>query len=173
MVDLMSSQLGLYINLTFSLINTTKTEFFQRDNYYLLSSIRWSLVSLVEALYTEKGQSIRLGVVKHFERQGRNRFTKDDAKIIVVLESALLNLGRCIDLVKPAGLLVSSVPASSWSRALDALQKSMNHIHTVCDPDQPLDPAEWGKLFDEERSSIDLSLSQRDNSTLPPQDMSN
>lgn len=124
-----------------------QTEFFQRDNYYLLSSIRRSLVSLVESLYTEKGQSIRLGLINHFERQGRNRFTKEDVKIIVVLESALLNLGRCIDLVKPAGLLVSSVPANTWSRALDALQKSMNHIHTVCDPDQPLDPMEWGKLY--------------------------
>ena len=135
----------------------TQTEFFQRDNYYLLSSIRRSLVSLVEALYTEKGQSIRLGVINHFERQGRNRFTKEDVKIIVVLESALLNLGRCIDLVKPAGLLVSSVPASTWSRALDALQTSMNHIQTVCDPDQPLEPEKWGKLFEGEDEIIDLS----------------
>ena len=45
-------------------------------------------------------------------------FTKEDAKIIVVLESALLNLGRCLDLVKPVGLLVSSVPAATWSKAL-------------------------------------------------------
>ncbi|KAL3786693.1 hypothetical protein HJC23_002782 [Cyclotella cryptica] len=136
-----------------------QTEFFQRDNYYLLSSIRRSLVSLVEALYTEKGQSIRAGVVKHFQRLGRNRFTKEDVKIIVVLESALLNLGRCIDLVKPAGLLVSSVPASTWSRALDALQKSMNQIQAVCDPDQPLEPTEWGKLFDDDKLIIDLSSS--------------
>jgi len=114
----------------------------------------------VEELYTEKGQSIRLGVINHFERQGRNRLTKEDVKIIVVLESALLNLGRCIDLVKPAGLLVSSVPANTWSRALDALQKSMNHIQTVCDPDQPLDPTQWGKLFDEEEGVINLSSSQ-------------
>jgi len=137
----------------------SQTEFFQRDNYYLLSSIRRSLVSLVEALYTEKGQSIRAGVVKHFQKQGRNRFTKEDVKIIVVLESALLNLGRCIDLVKPAGLLVSSVPASTWARALDALQKSMTQIQEVCDPDQPLEPAEWGKLFDDEGHIIDLSSS--------------
>ncbi len=100
----------------------------------------------MEALYTDKGQSIRAGVIKYFERQGRNRFTKEDVKIIVLLESALLNLGRCIDLVKPAGLLAGSVPATTWARALDALEKSMNNIQIVCDPDQPLDPKEWGKL---------------------------
>jgi hypothetical protein len=123
-----------------------QTEFFQRDNYLLLTSIRRSLVSLVEALYTDKGQSIRAGVIKYFKSQGRNRFTKEDVKIIVLLESALLNLGRCIDLVKPAGLLVGSVPAPTWARALDALEKSMNNIQIVCDPDQPLDPKDWGKL---------------------------
>lgn len=125
---------------------SSKTEFFQRDNYLLLTSIRRSLVSLVEALYTDKGQSIRAGLIKYFECQGRNRFTKEDVKIIVLLESALLNLGRCIDLVKPAGLLAGSVPATTWARALDALEKSMHNIQIVCDPDQPLDPNDWGKL---------------------------
>jgi hypothetical protein len=126
-----------------------RTEFFQRDNYLLLSSIRRSLVSLVEALYTDKGQEIRAGVIRYFEEsRGRNQFTKEDVKIIVVLESALLNLGRCLDLVKPAGLLVSSVPAATWSKALFNLEESMSRIKTVCDPDQPLHPSDWGKLFD-------------------------
>ncbi|KAL3788481.1 hypothetical protein ACHAW5_002540 [Stephanodiscus triporus] len=126
-----------------------RTEFFQRDNYLLLSSIRRSLVSLVEALYTDKGQEIRAGVIRYFEQsRGRNQFTKEDVKIIVVLESALLNLGRCLDLVKPAGLLVSSVPAATWSKALFNLEESMSRIKTVCDPDQPLNTADWGKLFD-------------------------
>lgn len=128
-----------------------QTEFFQRDNYLLLSSIRRSLVSLVEALYTDKGQEIRAGVITYFEESlGRNHFTKEDVKIIVVLESALLNLGRCIDLVKPAGLLVSSVPAKTWSKALFNLEESMSRIKTVCDPDQPLEAKDWGKLFDDE-----------------------
>lgn len=126
-----------------------QTEFFQRDNYLLLSSIRRSLVSLVEALYTDKGQEIRAGVIRYFEKKsGRNQFTKEDVKIIVVLESALLNLGRCLDLVKPAGLLVSSVPAASWSKALFNLEESMSRIKTVCDPDRPLNAVDWGKLFD-------------------------
>ena len=108
----------------------------------------------MEALYTDKGQSIRAGVIKYFECQGPNQLTKKDVKIIVVLESALLNLGRCIDLVKPAGLLVSSVPAATWSRALDALEKSMNNIQMVCDPDQPLEPMEWGKLCDDDENIL-------------------
>lgn len=85
-----------------------QTEFFQRDNYLLLSSIRRSLVSLVEALYSDKGQEIRAGVISYFEKsRGINQFTQEDVKIIVVLESALLNLGRCIDLVKPGKMFVS------------------------------------------------------------------
>jgi len=85
-----------------------QTEFFQRDNYLLLSSIRRSLVSLVEALYSDRGQEIRAGVISYFEKsRGINQFTQEDVKIIVVLESALLNLGRCIDLVKPGEMYVS------------------------------------------------------------------
>jgi hypothetical protein len=126
-----------------------RTEFFQRDNYLLLSSIRRSLVILIEELYTDKGQQIRAGVIRYFEEsRGRNQFTKEDVKIIVVLESALLNLGRCLDLVKPAGLLVSSVPAATWSKALFNLEESMSRIKTVCDPDQILNAAEWGNLFE-------------------------
>jgi hypothetical protein len=33
-----------------------QTKFFQRDNYLLLLLIRWSLVSPVEVLYTNKGR---------------------------------------------------------------------------------------------------------------------
>eukprot|EP00804_Cyclotella_cryptica_P003110 CCRYP_006095-RA/>CCRYP_006095-RA protein AED:0.27 eAED:0.59 QI:356/0/0.5/1/0/0/2/0/103 len=84
---------------------------------------------------------------------------KKTSKIKVVLETALLNLGRRIDLVKPVGLLVSSVPGSTWSRALDALQKSMNQIQAVCDRDQPLELRGWGKLFDDDKLIIDLSSS--------------
>lgn len=126
-----------------------RTEFFQRDNYLLLSSIRRSLVILIEELYADKGQQIRAGVIRYFEKsRGRNQFTENDVKIIVVLESALLNLGRCLDLVKPAGLLVSSVPAATWSKALFNLEESMSRIKTVCDPDEILNAAEWGNLFD-------------------------
>ena len=46
-----------------------------------------------------------------------------------------------------AGLLVSSVPAATWKKALSNLEESMSRIKTVCDPDQPLDASEWGKLY--------------------------
>ena len=44
-----------------------KTEFFQRDNYLLRSLIRRSFVAIVEALYTDKWQEIRAGVINYFE----------------------------------------------------------------------------------------------------------
>ena len=75
------------LHLTILYFHLIKTEFFQRDNYLLLNSIRRSLVSLVEAMYSEKGHDIRAGVIKYFEESGRNQFTRDDVKIIVMLES--------------------------------------------------------------------------------------
>merc|ERR1712071_45351 len=82
----------------------------------------------------------------------------DDIRPVeVVLEGALLHLGRCIDLVRPAGLLVSSVPEADWESALSALEHSMREIRTVCDPDRPLRPTEWGKIIDEEQNILDLS----------------
>lgn len=51
-----------------------------------------------------------------------------------------------ISYLSSAGLLVSSVPAATWKKALANLEESMSRIKTVCDPDQPLDVSEWGKL---------------------------
>jgi hypothetical protein len=51
-----------------------------------------------------------------------------------------------ISYLSSAGLLVSSVPAATWKKALANLEDSMSRIKTVCDPDQPLDVSEWGKL---------------------------
>jgi hypothetical protein len=53
-----------------------------------------------------------------------------------------------LNALQAAGLLVSSVPAATWSKALFNLEESMSRIKTVCDPDQPLNAADWGKLFD-------------------------
>lgn len=68
----------------------------------------------------------------------------------VVLEGVVLSLGRCIDLVRPAGLLLSSVSKTDFAKALRALDHAMSQIRTYCDPDAPLDPWEWGKLTAEE-----------------------
>ena len=58
----------------------------------------------------------------------------------MILESALLSLGCCVDLVRPAGLLVSVVSSKNWRKALRALQHSLDEIRSVCDPDRPLRP---------------------------------
>jgi hypothetical protein len=80
----------------------------------------------------------------------------DNRPVEVVLESALHSLGRCIDLVRPAGLLVSSVSKKDWVMALNTLEHSISEIHAVCDPDRPLRPSEWGKLVDEDKSMLEI-----------------
>jgi len=134
-------------------------EFFQRDNYLMLASIRRSLVSKVERLNKSAGLKKAL---KRYQGTVNNRFLSEKGKttrdIIVILESALLSLGRCVDLVRPAGLLVSVVSSENWKKALRALQHSLNEIRSVCDPDRPLRPTEWGKLVDEEDAMLDIGF---------------
>lgn len=65
----------------------------------------------------------------------------------VALESALLSLGRCLDLVRPAGKLSSvSVPREDWKSALEQLEYFLALMQSACDPDRPLPATEWGKL---------------------------
>jgi hypothetical protein len=61
----------------------------------------------------------------------------------VVLESALLSLGRCLDLLRPAGLLTGSVPMEDYKRALTSLQQAYYLLDRACDPDEPLPTEEW------------------------------
>lgn len=84
----------------------------------------------------------------------------------VVLEGVVLSLGRCIDLVRPAGLLLSSVSKTDFAKALRALDHAMSQIRTYCDPDAPLDPSEWGKMTAEEsdESSHERLYTQLDTS---------
>jgi len=118
-------------------------EFFQRDNYLMLASIRRSLVEHIEALHkpshsTKKAMKNELRRIKDVHGNERD--------VIRILEGALLSLGRCCDMVKPAGLHVGSVTKDDWKRALRSLEHSMSEIRTYCDPDRPLLPSEWGKL---------------------------
>jgi hypothetical protein len=108
-------------------------EFFQRDNYLVLASIRRSLVSQMEELYKTKPTL-------------RNDLRTPGRDVNVALEGVVLSLGRCIDLVRPAGLLVGSVSKTDYERALRSLEHAVSQIQSVCDPDEPLDPSEWGKL---------------------------
>jgi hypothetical protein len=127
-----------------------QTEFFQRDNYLMLASIRRSLVEEIEALHKpnysrKKTLNNELRRIKDVHGNERN--------LITILEGALLSLGRCVDLVKPAGLHVGSVSKEDWKKALKALEHSMNEIRSFCDPDRPLLPSELIKLLENDPDS--------------------
>ena len=65
----------------------------------------------------------------------------------VALESALLALGRCADLVRPAGRLTSrSVSQEEWTDAIQQLEHFLDLMETACDPDRPLPADQWGLL---------------------------
>lgn len=108
-------------------------EFFQRDNYRVLVQIRRSLISDMEHLYNVQPSLVKVS--------SKNRMD-------VILESALLNFGRCLDLVRPAGLLTHSVPLKDFELARNLLEQAISQVALACDPDQPLPPLTWGLLMD-------------------------
>jgi hypothetical protein len=122
-------------------------EFFQRDNYLILASIRRSLVEEIETLH--KPSHSRKKTLNNELRRLKDMYGKE-RDVISILEGALLSLGRCVDIVKPAGLHTGSVSREDWRKALKALEHSMKDIRTYCDPDRPLLPSEWGKLVDDD-----------------------
>lgn len=71
-----------------------------------------------------------------------NGYSKD-----VALERALLSLGRCLDLIRPAGILsAGSIPNEEWKRALSQLETFLQLMQGVCDPDMVFQAKDWGKL---------------------------
>jgi hypothetical protein len=115
-------------------------EFFQRDNYRVLVAARRSLVTDMEGLYRRQPSL-----------QAVHQLLSGDSKPLdVIMESALLSLGRCLDLVRPAGLLTETVSAGDWIMALSLLEQAVSQISQACDPDQPLDPADWGSMGEPE-----------------------
>jgi hypothetical protein len=70
---------------------------------------------------------------------------QENKPLDVVLESALLSIGRCLDLVRPAGLLTGSVSMDDFKRALSSLQQAYYLLDRACDPDEPLPAAEWSR----------------------------
>jgi len=114
-------------------------EFLQRDNFVAASAIRHKLVALMEGLY-KTSPGLRSGL--------RELSTYSDSKetVDIVLEGATLSLGRCIDLLRPAGLHKSSVSKTQFTKALRSLDHCMTQIRTYCDPDQPLALSEWGSM---------------------------
>ena len=126
-------------------------EFFQRDNYRVLVQARRALVSGMERLYQQqpslaavhKVMSPSLSSSSSSDNKNGDDFKKP---MDVVLEGALLSLGRCLDLVRPAGLLTGSVPAHDFRLAVTVLEQAVSQITLACDPDKPLPPSAWGVL---------------------------
>lgn len=75
------------------------------------------------------------------------------------LECALLSLGRCRDLVRPAGTFsAQSVSKQEWRAAIQHLQDFMWRIEQTCDPDRPLPAKQWGKELLNDQRVIDILL---------------
>lgn len=149
-------------------------EFFQRDNYRALVSTRRSLLTLLEdmnAAYTEYAyqekhnlllqlqtddDEDRPGILNSqvsLKTQLQSMMVPDDTQaggvvsVDVALESAVLALGRCLDLVRPAGVQAAqSVPKEDWQQAAEQLEWFLDRMNKICDPDVPLPAQEWGKL---------------------------
>jgi hypothetical protein len=134
-------------------------EFFQRENYLSLVSARRSLVTDMERIYNVQPS---LKSVHHLSIHSGSRVDESQIEtkkpVDVVLESALLSLGRCCDLVRPAGLLTGSVTTADWKLAYSILEQAVDQILMTCDPDQPLDPWEWGKHAEERIVNITVGV---------------
>lgn len=111
----------------------------------MLASIRRSLVEAIEELH--RPSRSRKRTLNNDLRRIKDS-NGNEIDVITVLEGALLSLGRCLDVVKPAGMHLGSVSKEDWKRALKALQHSMNEILEYCDPDRPLFSQEWGKIVE-------------------------
>ena len=110
----------------------------------------------IEELH-KSAPSIKTALIRSSQNSfGENNKYEGGRDIVTILEGSLLSLGRCVDLVKPAGLHIGSVSKSEWKRALDSLEHSMSEIRDHCDPDRPLRPSEWGKLIDEEEGTLQI-----------------
>lgn len=81
------------------------------------------------------------------------------SSIEIHLECALLSLGRCCDLVRPAGTFSEqSVSRQEWKDALLHLQEFMIRIECSCDPDRPVSAEQWGGKLHEDRSVMEFLL---------------
>lgn len=111
------------------------SEFFQQENYRVLVTARRNLVRDMEELY--KIQPSLQAVQRRIPNQvsGKDN-TYVPPRLDVVLENALLSMGRCLDLVRPAGLLTGSVQIHDFKIALRILEEAVQQITATCDPDR-------------------------------------
>lgn len=81
------------------------------------------------------------------------------SSIEIHLECALLSLGRCCDLVRPAGTFSEqSVSRQEWKDALNHLQEFMHRIECSCDPDRPVPADKWFGEITENRPVMEFLL---------------
>lgn len=124
-------------------------EFFQRDSYRVLVAARRSLVADMERFYSEQPS---LKHVNQFVSQVK--VSSNDRQMDAILEDALLNLGRCLDLARPAGLLTGPVSANDWRLSLRCLEEAVSQVTRNCDPDYPLPTESWADLRSESPNSL-------------------
>ncbi|KAG7371980.1 hypothetical protein IV203_018123 [Nitzschia inconspicua] len=140
------------------------SEFFQRDNYRRLVKTRRSLATLLEQMNEAyrhnreyKSETISIPPTLKSQLKQISPNTKSgqiqeflsksqpNSSTEIQLESALFSLGRCCDLVRPAGTFsAQSVSRQEWRDALSHLYDFMYRIALFCDPDQPLPAKLWG-----------------------------
>jgi hypothetical protein len=160
------------------------SEFFQRDNYRRLVKTRRLLATLLEQMneayrnnreYKSATMTIpptlkaQLKKVSTSQTNGNiTQFSSAVSKMEAMssteiqMESALLSLGRCCDLVRPAGTFsAQSVTRKEWRDALDHLNDFMNRIEAYCDPDQPLPAHHWGVQILEDQPMSRILMSRR------------
>jgi hypothetical protein len=140
------------------------SEFFRRDNYRRLVKTRRLLATLLEQmneayLHNREYKSATLSIPPTLKARLKEVRSRDidpreswavarngpTSSTEIQMESALLSLGRCCDLVRPAGTFsAQAVTRKEWRDALQHLQDFMNCLEVYCDPDQPLPPEQWG-----------------------------
>ena len=140
------------------------SEFFRRDNYRRLVKTRRLLATLLEQmneayLHNREYKSASISIPPTLKAQLKEVTSREidprDRRAVarngptssteIQMESALLSLGRCCDLVRPAGTFsAQSVTRQEWKGALQHLQDFMNCLEVYCDPDQALPPEQWG-----------------------------
>eukprot|EP00536_Pseudo-nitzschia_multiseries_P008733 jgi/Psemu1/297026/fgenesh1_pm.228_\ len=141
------------------------SEFFQRDNYRALVATRRSLATLLEqmneAYRDNRERQIATMLIPPTLKAQLKKQTSESSTTIssieIHLECALLSLGRCCDLVRPAGTFSEqSVSRQGWKDALLHLQDFMARIECNCDPDRPVSADHWGGKLIENMSVMEF-----------------
>uniref|UniRef100_A0A6V0A4G1 Uncharacterized protein n=2 Tax=Pseudo-nitzschia australis TaxID=44445 RepID=A0A6V0A4G1_9STRA len=141
------------------------SEFFQRDNYRTLVATRRSLATLLEQMNeayrdNRERQTFTIVIPPTLKVQLKKQTSESSTMISSIeihLECALLSLGRCCDLVCPAGTFSEqSVSREGWKDALLHLQDFMVRIECNCDPDRPVSADQWGGKLIENRSVMEF-----------------